>query len=86
MDDLAKSLEGVRREVDDARRRVDTLRTEIDHSDATALPIVVVGVALSGLSTEVASLAPQAGMSVLFVVGVWAGYRSWSIWRSLDQR
>lgn len=83
--EIASAASELRQAIGQTRASVDTLDRETMHADASALPIIVVGVVLSGLSSDADSASMWFGLLVLVVVAVWSFRKSWRIfvdWRA----
>lgn len=78
---LDEAAADLRREASEIRQAVDTLRSEIVHSDARALPVIVAGLVLTGLSPDAESVSLWFGWLVLLGVMAFAGTLGWRIWR-----
>lgn len=75
----------LRQEIAQAQASVETLDRQTIHADASALPVVVVGVVLSGLSSDAAAVPMWGGMLVLTVLTWISVKHSWKIfsdWRA----
>jgi hypothetical protein len=67
-------VEELRRETEAVRKDVEALRLEILQSDASALPIIVAGVALSGLAPDAPNVPLWLGCLVLVAAVAVAGW------------
>lgn len=84
--DLVEAVDNARRESDAIRQSVEDLRADMVHSDASALPIVVVGLLLSGAAPDLARLPMWLGVSILLTLVVLAGFLGWVIVRQWHVR
>lgn len=65
---------------------LNAFRNDVVRSDASALPIIVIGVVLTGLSPDVARLHWGLGVAIPVIGFYWAGHRSWRIYREWRSR
>lgn len=72
--ELADTMRVLRGEADEMRKSVEKFRRELVRSDATALPIIVVGVALSGLSPDAARVPMWLGLTALIAAVALTGW------------
>jgi hypothetical protein len=79
--ELAGEVEQLHREASSIRAAVEKLRQDIARSDASALPIVVVGIVLTGLAPDIAGWWMWAALVLLLGAVVLAGWLSWRIVR-----
>lgn len=75
--DLTATVQDLRDESEAIRQSIDALRLDMVHSDARALPVIVVGVALSGLAPDAARVPMWLGLLVLLVA---LGLTTWFAW------
>ena len=79
--DLNAAVADLRAEAHTIQQSVDTLRSAIIHSDASALPVIVAGLVLTGLAPDAGSIPLWAGLLALFGVVGFAGARGYVILR-----
>ena len=79
--ELADAVRVLRGEAGNIRKSIEELRLDIVHSDASALPIIVVGVALSGLAPDAASVPMWLGLLALVAAVGLTGWFSLRIFR-----
>ena len=79
--ELTDAVRVLRGEADTIRKSVEELRLDIVHSDASALPIIVVGVALTGLAPDAASVPMWLGLLALVAAVGLTGWFSLRIFR-----
>lgn len=81
--EIASTASELRREIAQTRGDIKDLQRAAIHSDARALPIIVLGVVLSGLSPDADSVTMWFGLLVLVgvvaasVVGSWRIFADW---------
>lgn len=83
--EIASTASDLRREIAQTREAIEELDRQTIHSDASALPIIVLGVVLSGLSPDAAAVPMWLGLLVLAVCTATAVVLSWRIlsaWRA----
>ena len=79
--ELADAVRVLRGEASNIRKSVEELRLDIVHSDASALPIIVVGFALTGLAPDAASVPMWLGLLALVAAVGLTGWFSLRIFR-----
>jgi hypothetical protein len=79
--ELADAVRVLRGEAGNIRKSVEELRLDIVHSDASALPIIVVGFALTGLAPDAASVPMWLGLLALVAAVGLTGWFSLRIFR-----
>lgn len=82
--EIASTASELRREIAQTREAIEELDRQTIHSDASALPIIVLGVVLSGLSPDADAIPMWLGLLVLAVCAVTAvvlSGRILSAWR-----
>jgi hypothetical protein len=79
--DLNAAVADLRDEAHTIQQNVDTLRLAIIHSEASALPIIVAGLVLTGLAPDAASVPMWTGLLVLLSVVGFAGVRGYVVLR-----
>lgn len=83
--EIASTASELRHEIAQTRTAIEELNQQSIRSDASALPIIVLGVVISGMSPDARSVPMWLGLLVLFVLGaisVWRGVRIFSAWRA----
>lgn len=85
-DQLNEAVESLREATDQVDKALDAFRSDVVRSDASALPIIVIGVALSGLSPDVTRLPWGLGVAIPVIGFYLAGRRSWRIVRERRDR
>lgn len=87
--DLNAAVADLRQEANAIQKNVDTtLRSAIIHSEASALPIIVAGLVLTGLAPDAGSIPMWTGLLVLISVVGFAGARGYVVlrdWWSKDR-
>ena len=79
--DLARAVHRLRSEANEIRDAVDAFRQETVNANASALPVIVVGVVLAGLAPDAARFQVWAWLLFLTGLCAYAIRRSWQIFR-----
>lgn len=81
--EIASTASDLRREIAQTREAIEELDRQTIHSDASALPVIVLGVVLSGLSADADAVPMWGGLLVLTVFTVISVALSWQIFSAL---
>lgn len=79
---LDEFANGTVQETEAVRQSIENLRTDIVRSDASALPIIVAGLALSGFAPDIASFQVWSGVLIIAVFVAVAVRSGWYIVQS----
>lgn len=75
-------MESLRNEAREIREALHAFQQESVQSNASALPVIVVGVVLGGLADDAPEFQVWAWLLFLVVLCGYAVRRSWVIWRN----